>query len=261
MAPTAGPPPAVDPDPPSALAPTTIPPLPATAAPAVGSIFNLPGLEDAFPMVPSNLPGFSVVPLPDAGLAAAALAGSAKVAVPGVTPLQDGSTLVAVPAPAVSLARLSQPCYVALAGEARRRVLRAALRAASRIVKRPDAEESYAQLAQALATLQQADVGACDATLAAAVTSVTQLLQKRRASTTAREAVELTYRQHAQEFRAMKQDLTAMTAVLRIDAQAVDDARRRDAAAQTKLSRPLLDGVSTLGRYLQQLEVIGAHLN
>jgi len=58
----------------------------------------------------------------------------------------------------------------------------------------------------------------------------------------------------------MKQDLTAMTAVLRVDAQAVDDARRREAAAQTKLSRPLLDGVGTLGRYLQQLEVIGAHL-
>jgi len=227
---------------------------------APGAAFNYPGLETAFPVAPSSLPGFSVVPLGEAGVAAAALAGPARVNLPGVTPLQDGSSLVAVPAPAVSLARISQPCFAALRGAAHRGALQTALRAAGRVVKQPDAEDGYAQLQQALQLLQEGNVGACDPTLAAALGAVTQLLAKRRALATAQEAVELTYLQHAQEFRALKQDLQALAAVLRLDAQAVEAARQKRARAQAKLGGPLLDGVQTLGRYLQQLDLIAARL-
>ena len=58
----------------------------------------------------------------------------------------------------------------------------------------------------------------------------------------------------------MKQDLQALAGVLRIDAQAVEEARRRKAAAQAKLSAPLMDGVHALGRSLQQLEVIASRI-
>ena len=240
--------------------PATLPPLPDLPAAAPGAAFNYPGLETAFPVAPSSLPGFSVVPLGEAGVAAAALAGPARVNLPGVTPLQDGSSLVAVPAPAVSLARISQPCFAALRGAAHRGALQTALRAAGRVVKQPDAEDGYAQLQQALQLLQEGNVGACDPTLAAALGAVTQLLAKRRALATAQEAVELTYLQHAQEFRALKQDLQALAAVLRLDAQAVEAARQKRARAQAKLGGPLLDGVQTLGRYLQQLDLIAARL-
>lgn len=255
------------PQPPLALPPagaaatTPLPPTP-PAPPAMGSPFNLPGLGEVFPVPPTNLPGFSIVPLAEAGAAAAALAGSTQALnLPGVTPLQDGSRLVAAPAAAVSLARVSQPCFAALTGEPHRRAMHAALRAASHVVKRPEAEEGYAQLAQAVRGLQEADVGACDATLSATLSSVAQLLSKRRAAATAQEATELTYLQHAQEFRAMKQDLQALAGVLRVDAQSVEEARRRRTATQAKLSPPLLDGVYALGRYLQQIEVTAKRLN
>jgi len=240
---------------------TVIPALPDTDAPAFGSPFNLTGMNVVFPTVPTDLPGFKVLPINDVALAAAALAGgSQKLNLPGVTTLKDGSKLIAIPSQAMNLAKVSQPCFASLAGDAHLRALQSALKAASRIVKHPEAEDGYAQLMQAVSSLQASDIGSCDATLTATLGSVLQLLTKRRSLATAQDAVETTYKHHASEFRAMKQDMQALSSVLRIDAQAVDDAKRKRLASQAKLDPPLQDQVRTLGRYLQQLDVIASQL-
>ena len=229
-------PPEVSPPLPSAqpLEPTPVPPMPPTGSP--GSVFNLPGLQTTFPMRATALPGFSLVPASEAEEAARrlGLAVPKNFSVPSATRLPDGSVVLAAPTTAVSMARVSASCSQALSDPAARPMTDEVLRLIDAFRRNPTDDASTAKLAQALRAVEKSQMLACDPALAGALGEARTYFGKLQAAVGRKTSAELTYMKHAEEFRAMKKDLKALSDVVQADGQAVAAAREKTESYKKK---------------------------
>lgn len=222
-------PPEVSAPPPSAqpVEPTPVPPMPPMGSP--GSVFNFPGLQTTFPMQATALPGFSLVPASEAEEAARRLGLSVpkNFSVPSATRLPDGSVVLAAPTTAVSMARVSASCSQALSDPAARPMTDEVLRLIDAFRRNPTDDAATAKLAQALRAVEKSQMLACDPALAGALGEARTYFGKLQAVVGRKTSAELTYMKHAEEFRAMKKDLKALSDVVQADGQAVAAAREK----------------------------------
>ena len=236
LSPETASPPDVSPPPPSAqpAEPTPVPPLPPMGSP--GSVFNFPGLQTTFPMQATALPGFSLVPASEAEEAARrlGLAVPKNFSVPSATRLPDGSVVLAAPTTAVSMARVSASCSQALSDPAARPMTDEVLRLIDAFRRNPTDDAATAKLAQALRAVEKSQMLACDPALAGALGEARTYFGKLQAAVGRKTSSELTYMKHAEEFRAMKKDLKALSDVVQADGQAVAAAREKTESYKKK---------------------------
>jgi len=206
-------------------------------------------------MRPTDLPGFQLLSPAEAEARARELGYRGPFRVPSATQLPDGAALVAVDAPAVTLARVAPGCVAALrgAGDARR----ALAAATAALARKPSLQRGAAALAALRAT---PDLGACDAALAGLARSVAGQLLKRESAQRARQSAEASYAQHLQQYQALMRDLEALRSVLALDARAVQAARAKEQQRLERGAAPLAEAASNLAARLLQLEDVAARL-
>jgi hypothetical protein len=224
----------------------------------VGSVFNLDGLQRAFPMRPSEAPGFSLLSHEEARAQARRI-GVPLTTVPSVARLSDGSALVATSERAVALSHLSPSCVASLTeigggGE----LFRSTAAAAAVVALQPLAEEACETLRRALAIMPAPN--GCDASLAAAATRAATLLGRREAAARASQRAELAYAQHAEQLRALRRDLGALEASLQVDAAAAGAARDRHTALLRSSAEPLAAAAWELSQRLARLGEVAGRL-
>jgi hypothetical protein len=205
----------------------SVPPLQLDQGP--GSIFNMQGLQKAFPMGTSSIPGFAVVSAfdADATVKSLGLQTPPNFKVPSVTRLQDGSTIVASPTAAVSLAKISAPCSEALQGPSSRVLIDEVLRLSELLRTNFQDDSLPGKLSRVLGHIQKSSMMSCDPSLEASVTNARVFFGKLHATLSKKTSSELTYLKHVNEFRAMKSDLKALSDVLQEDAKMVSAAREK----------------------------------
>ena len=220
---------------------------------APGSLFNLQGMQRVFPMQPTAIPGFSVVPAAEAPFAARSLGLAAKVdfRIPSATRLEGGAVLVAAPTGAVSLARLSEPCSKALQSVDVRPSISAVLELVRKFAPSTRDDMTTVALADALGRLQATGVLACDPVLEASMKDLRNFFGKLKASVERCRASELTYLRHADELAARKRDLQALVEVAKADAQLAKTARDKLEAARMKWLPSVVPELSAAARKLQ----------
>lgn len=238
------------------------PPLPEASAP--GSVFNLPGLQTAFPMQPTSLQGFSVVALSEAEATARLLGLKTpkNFSVPSVSRLPDGSVILASPTTAVSMARISPSCSAALGGNAGTRPLtEETMGLVEKFRRAPNDDAVTSKLAEALRKLQKSDLPSCDPAFAAALSEARAFFGKLNEATSRKTAAELTYLKHVEEFRSMKKDLRALSDVVQADGKAVVAARDKVVAMRKKNLQEAGARLFTVSSKLQQLRDIASRLH
>jgi hypothetical protein len=100
--------------------------------------------------------------------------------------------------------------------------------------RNPADEAATGKLAQALRALEKSLMLACDPALAGAIGDARTYFGKLQAAVARKTSAELTYMKHAEEFRAMKKDLKALSDVVQADAQAVAAARDKSESFKKK---------------------------
>ena len=220
------------------------------------------GLQAVFPMQPTAVPGFAVVPTAEAQAAARGLglAAPLELRVPSATRLPGGAVLVAAPTAAVSLARLSAPCGTALSGADARSSLDAALALARRLLQDPAEEATALQLGDALSRLQRSGALACDPALEAAVRELRAFFGKLKTTVERRRAAELTQLRHADELRDRKRDLQALAEVVREDARAAAAARAKLEALRRERLPAVTHELAAAARRLERLRALAEQL-
>jgi len=241
--------------------PTPIPPLP-PAEGSPGSIFNLPGLQKAFPMRPTALPGFSLVSASEAEEAARRLGLQTpkNFSVPSATRLPDGSVVLAAPATAVSMARVSASCSAALSDPAARPLADEVLRLIDAFRRNPGDDTATAKLTEALRRVDKSQMLSCDPALAGAVGEARTFFGKLQAAVGHKTSAELTYMKHAEEFRAMKKDLKALSDVVHADGLAVTGARDKVEAFKKKRLPQAAASLYVITSRLRQLRDLSERL-
>ena len=249
---------------PEAAAPSTPQPPAPELEPAggPGSVFNLQGLQAVFPMQPTAVPGFAVVPTAEAQAAARGLglAAPLELRVPSATRLPGGAVLVAAPTAAVSLARLSAPCGTALAGADARSSLDEALALARRLLQDLAEETTALKLSDALSRLQRSGALACDPALEAVVRELRAFFGKLKTTVERRRAAELTQLRHADELRDRKRDLQALAEVVREDARAAAAARAKLEALRRERLPAVARELAAAARQLERLRALAEQL-
>ena len=196
-----------------------------------GSVFNLQGLDQAFPMQSSERESFSLVS------SSKALQEAAKMGVkltanslskPKTTRLADGSLLLTAPAKAVSMARVAPSCAAALNSMSKspERLLQPLkiLRAFDLATHSP---QSLEELTTALRSLRGDDLLSCAPDLIPDVEKALSMLDKVGSAIGQQTSAELIYLKHVNEFRAMKSDLRALSDVLKVDGARVSKMREK----------------------------------
>lgn len=237
------------------------PPLPEASAP--GSIFNLPGLQTAFPMQPTSLQGFSVVALSEAEATARLLGLKTpkNFSVPSVSRLPDGSVILASPTTAVSMARIGPACSAALGNAGTRPLTEEIMGLVEKFRRAPNDDAVTSKLADALRKLQKSDLPSCDPAFAAALSEARGFFGKLNEATSRKTAAELTYLKHVEEFRSMKKDLRALSDVVQADGKAVVAARDKVVAMRKKNLPEAGARLFTVSSKLQQLRDIASRLH
>ena len=207
---------------------TEVPPLPETRT---GSVFNLSGLDQAFPMKASGQEPYAVMSSAQALDAASQLGATLKpqsLRAPQTTRLPDGSVLLTAPTQAVTVAHVSAPCAQALSGieKAPERLLEL-LKRLRKFDLSQRSQGSLDALAAGLRALKDSNVSECDPRLRQAVDDSLSMLGKTSQALGQQTAVELTYVKHLNEFRAAKSDLKALSDVLKTDAARVAKGRAK----------------------------------
>ena len=202
-----------------------VPPLPTQEPP--GSPFNLPGLEQAFPMKPTGLGGVSVLSVPAAAEAARRLGLKTDFSAPAASRLADGSVVLSAPTTAVSLAHVSAGCVDVLSSAETQQLVKQTLDLIAAFRRAPLDDAVATRLADALQALKRAQLQACDAALGAAVQDARATFGKLRAAVNQKTAAELTHLRHADDFRALKRDLRALGDVVQADARSATSAREK----------------------------------
>jgi hypothetical protein len=214
--------------------PAPVPPMPASSVP--GSVFNIPGLQTAFPMRPTALAGVSLVTASEAEETARRLGLKTpnNFSVPSATRLPDGSVILAAPTAAVSMARVSASCSEALGSPTTRPLTEEVLGLIDKFRRAPEDDSIGSKLAEALRALHKSPMLSCDPSLESAVAEARSFFGKLHAAVGRKTSAELMYMKHAEEFRAMKRDLKALSDVVQADGQAVAVARDKMEALRKK---------------------------
>jgi hypothetical protein len=234
--------------------PTEIPPVPEIRT---GSVFNLSGLYEAFPMKASGQEPYAVMSSAQALEAASQLGAKLKpqnLRAPQTTRLPDGSVLLTAPTQAVTVAHVSAPCAKALSGiEKSPERLLDLLKRLRKFDLNQRSQESLDALATGLKALQESDAFECDPRLRQAVDDSLSMIRKTSQALGQQTAVELTYVKHLNEFRAAKSDLKALSDVLKTDAARVAKGRAKTDAYLQRRGVALGGALSGLEQRLRSL--------
>ena len=245
---------------PESGAPSPVPPLPEASKP--GSIFNMAGLQQAFPMPPTSLPGFSIVSAAEAEetVRRLGLKTPQNFSVPSATRLPDGSVILAAPTTAVSMARINASCSAALSSPSTRPLVDGTLTLIDKFRGNPNDDASASKLAEALRALQKTELLSCDPALAGAVSDARNFFGKLHSAVSRQTSTELTYLKHVEEFRSMKRDLRALSDVVQADGQAVASARDKVNALRKKSLSAAATSLFAIKSKLRQLRDMSQRL-
>lgn len=241
--------------------PTEVPPVPEART---GSIFNLQGLDQVFPLKASGQEAYAVMSSARALEAAAELGAKLKpqsLSEPKTTRLPDGSMLLTAPTQAVTVAHVSAPCAKALtAVEKDPGALLGLLKRLRSVDLSQRSQPSLDALAAGLKALQASGTLECDPTLRQAADQALAMLAKASQALGQQTAVELTYLKHVNEFRAMKSDLKALSDVLKADAARVAKGRAKTDAYLQRRSAALGGALAGVEQGLRSLLVFSKGL-
>jgi len=208
-------------------------------------------------MQPTVVPGFSLVTTTEAKEEARRLGiKTQNFSIPSATRLPDGSVVLATPATAVSMAHISAGCSAALSKPGARPLTDEVLRRINQFRKSPNDDTIASKLAEALRVLQKSQMLSCEPGLEGPVTDARNFFGKLHAAVGRKSSAELTYLKHAEEFRAMKKDLRALSDVVQADGRAVAAARDKvDALRKKTLSQAATSLHSITERLLQMRDI------
>ena len=220
---------------------------------ATGSIFNLQGLDEAFPVMASETQDENQALVSSQQALHAAEKLGAHLSLESLTraqstPLPDGSVLLTAPTQAVAMTHVNARCAKALssAKEAPETISNLLQLLRGLDLSRP-AQRDVGALAQALQALQGSPLLDCDERTGASLKETSRAVQQLAEVLDQQTATELTYLRHLNDFRTMKKDLKALSDVLKNDGARV-------ARARAKSDALLQHRGEALARRLSQLE-------
>lgn len=214
------------------------PPADLEALPQVGtgSIFNLQGLDEAFPVMASETQDENQAIVSSQQALHAAEKLGAHLSLESLTrakstPLPDGSVLLTKPTRAVTMTHVNARCAKALssAKEAPETISNLLQLLRGLDLSRP-AQRDVGALARALQALQGSPLLDCDERTGASLKETSRAVQQLSEVLDQQTATELTYLRHLNDFRSMKQDLKALSDVLKNDGARVARARAKSDA-------------------------------
>lgn len=232
---------------------------------AGGSVFNLQGLDEAFPLRP-NESSDGIMSFEEASREAAKFGvqlSEDSLKKPQRSELGDGSLLLVTPAQALNVTHLSSACVASLKSSGRegQGLLSDVLKKLSSFDASFQASEALLRALQQLESQRIAsDCEGAGGGISLQLRQAIAILGKLTAALQEQTSAELVYLKHVNEFRDAKRDVKALAEVLKKDADRVAQVRgKRDAILQRR--GPALSASFTqLASQLSRLEQTSKHL-